>query len=293
MKKTLKKLYEVIPFKKECFNVIKKFFKLPSSLTQHLHFKGVFDVHINKNKKFKIYHHGGVEENEIFWKGLEEGWEKKSISLWIELSKNAKSILDIGANTGLYALIAQSMNPSAIIHTFEPIPGVFNILQKNVDINNFPIVNHKLALSDYTGTAKIYMPADSDFAYSVTVNQNALDPETETQELTIKAQTLKSIIEECQITSVDLMKLDVETHEPEVLSGMGEYLLKYKPTMIIEVLNDEIAEKLNHLLDGMNYLYFNIDDATNQVRKVDTITKSDYWNFLICNRTKAKQLSLI
>ena len=293
MKKIFKKIYDIIPFKKKLFSIIKRTIKVPSSIYQHLHFKGVFTVKINNQNSFKIFHHGGIEENEIFWNGLEGGWEKKSISLWIELAKDAESIFDIGANSGLYALIAQTINSKATIHTFEPIPFVFGILQKNVDLNNFHITNHELALSDYNGTAKIYMPIGSDFTYSVTVNQNTLNTNIKTKELSIKTQTLKTFIDENKIKSIDLMKIDVETHEPEVLTGMGEYLKIFKPTVIIEVLDTEIADKLNTLFENSGYLYFNINDQKNSIRQVDRIEKSDYWNFLICNEKIAKKLNLI
>ena len=39
------------------------------------------------------------------------------------------------------------------------------------------------------------------------------------------------------------MKIDVETHEPAVLKGMGEYLRSFRPTMLIELLNDEVAQQ--------------------------------------------------
>lgn len=277
----------------ELYSVLKKVVKLPSSIYQHLHFNGVFKIKISSQKKIKIYHHGGIEENEIFWCGLKEGWEKKSIALWIELAKDAQTVLDVGANTGLYALVAQAMNSEAEVHTFEPVPSVFKILKKNVELNDFPILNHEVALSDYNGKAKVYLPENKDFVYSVTVNKNRLNEKTLAKELTITTKTLKSFIDDNNIKSIDLMKIDVETHEPEVLIGMGEYLKKFKPTMIIEVLDNEIAEKLNHILGELDYLYFNIDDANNSVRQTFKITKSDYWNFLICNEYVAQKLNLI
>jgi hypothetical protein len=85
----------------------------------------------------------------------------------------------------------------------------------------------------------------------------------------------------------------VETHEPQVLKGMGKYLALFRPAMIIEVLNEVKAEELNGLFAGMDYLYFNIDEEKNNVRRTDRLTKSDYWNFLLCNRSTAQLLKLI
>ena len=59
------------------------------------------------------------------------------------------------------------------------------------------------------------------------------------------------------------------------------------------MLNVEIAEKLSIIFDGMDYLYFNIDDKNNSIQRVEVITKSDHWNFLLCNEKIAKNLGLI
>ena len=281
-----------MPFKKSIFSFI-RFIKVPpKSVYQHLYFNGIFTVKINADKKFRIMHLGFVEENEIFWEGIYNGWEKKSVSLWIELCKDCKTVFDIGANTGLYALVAKTMNPTARVFAFEPIPQVFNALVQNRKINNFDIKNYQIGLSDYDGTAKIYLPKNMDFSYSVTVNQNTLGNQ-EVNELEIKVMKLSSFIKSENIGAVDLMKIDVETHEVEVLRGMGEYLHKFKPTLIIEILGEKIAENLNEIFIGSDYLFFNINDVKNTIRQTSKIEKSDHWNYLICNKQIAQKLNLL
>ncbi|MBK7666505.1 MAG: FkbM family methyltransferase [Sphingobacteriaceae bacterium] len=293
MKTLFKKIYDTIPFKKNVFSVLKLFYKPPHAVYKHLHFKGVFTVKIDSVHKFKVYHPGTIEENDIFWNGLYNGWEKKSMALWLELVKGkGKVVFDIGANTGLYGLVAKCLNPANEVHCFEPLPGVFKILSKNTSINSYDIKNHLFALSDYNGKAKVYLPQGSQFAYSVTVNKNTLKQKN-VDEIEIDVMQLSTFIENNKITSIDLIKMDVETHEAEVLNGMGNYLKEFKPTFLIEVLNKDIAEKLNGIFNNIGYLYFNIDDKNNSIRRVDTITKSDYWNFLICNEKIAKELKLI
>lgn len=291
-KALVKQLYNILPFKKECYCLLKKIWLPPESLYRHLTFKKPFNVKVSDSKQFQLIHTGNIEENEIFWNGLFNGWEKKSITLWVQLCKQSKVILDIGANTGLYGLVAKTISPSAEVHCIEPIPYVFNILEKNISINHFDIQSHCIGLSDYNGAAKIYLPKGEDFAYSVTINQNTITSK-ETKELEINVCKLSTLIETRHISKIDLMKLDVETHEVEVIKGMENYLKEFKPAILIEVLNDDIAKNLNEIFQGMGYLYFNIDDIKNTVRLVPEITKSDYWNFLLCNENTAKVLNLI
>jgi hypothetical protein len=124
------------------------------------------------------------------------------------------------------------------------------------------------------------------------VNENTISSQ-KVDEVEIDIVRLDTFIKQNNIQHIDLMKIDVETHEPQVLEGMGGYLKKFQPTFIIEILDDVIAEKLNVIFEGMGYLYFNIDDENNSIRRVEKLTKSDYWNFLICKENKAKQLNLI
>jgi hypothetical protein len=87
--------------------------------------------------------------------------------------------------------------------------------------------------------------------------------------------------------------MDVETHEPNVLEGYRIFLQKHRPDLLVEVLTDEVGSDLEKILNGLEYLYFNIDDKNGTIRKTDRITKSDYFNYLICTRESAKYLELI
>jgi tRNA1(Val) A37 N6-methylase TrmN6 len=42
------------------------------------------------------------------------------LALWIKLCRQSETILDVGANTGVYALVAGAVNKKAKIFAFEP-----------------------------------------------------------------------------------------------------------------------------------------------------------------------------
>jgi len=288
MKRILKNILNIIPFKKELFSLL-KVLPIPESVFKHLYFKGIINVCF-ENYQFKINHYGYQLENELFWKGLTNGWEKVSMQLWIELSKSSSVILDIGANTGVYSLVSKSINNKAEVFAFEPVKRVFEKLDNNNKLNQFNIKLFEYALSNNDGEAIIYdMPTDH--VYSVAVNKNIADVDNP---IVTKIQTkkLSTFIKEQKITHIDLIKLDVETHEPEVLEGMEEYLQKFKSTWLIEILNDEVASKIQQLIKDMDYLYFDIDEVSNP-KMVEKIKKSSYYNYLICSLEIAKKLKLV
>ncbi len=288
MKKIFKSIYNSIPLKKNLFKII-RLFKIPKSIYQHLHFQDVFKVKLD-DSYFIIKHHGYKIENEIFWSGLTNGWEKISMQVWIELCKEATTIIDIGANTGIYSLVAKTLNPEANVFGFEPVKRVYKKFQNNCTLNNYDIKCLEYAASNFDGEALIY-DTPAEHIYSVAVNKN-LTPDSITIETKIKTKKLATFIKENNISSIELIKIDVETHEPEVLEGMEGYLMKFQPTLLIEILNDDVGQKVQMLIKDIDYLYFNIDEV-NRPKRVDRIIKSDYYNYLICKKEIAKKMNLI
>lgn len=291
MKKIIKNIYSAIPFKKNFFKLIKRIGIPSEKLYRHLHFKGKYTIQIESNIQFEVFHHGYLIENEIFWAGFGKSWEKESLLLWSQLCKDSSVIFDIGANTGIYALSAQAINPKAKVYAFEPVSRVYNKLTYNIKINDFPIKSYEKALSNMTGEAIIY-DTNSEHTYSVTVNKNSNTSNSKVFKTKIKTITIDDFIKEEGLSRIDLMKIDVEAHEAEVLEGFKENLKKLKPTILVEILNENVAAKIAEIVKECDYIYFNIDENIG-IRKVEKITKSDYYNFLLCSNAVANKLGLV
>jgi hypothetical protein len=61
---------------------------------------------------------------EIYWYGM-ESYENETISAFRELLSISKTFVDIGANTGIYSLLAASKGNNMQVHSFEPVQRVF------------------------------------------------------------------------------------------------------------------------------------------------------------------------
>lgn len=290
MKLLLKKLYYLLPFKRQCYTLVKKVISPPQHIYKHLHFNGTITIAIDKFHSFKMMHYGFQLENEIFWKGLTGGWEKESIKLWIKLcSLGNPTVFDVGANTGIYSLIAKSINHDSRVIALEPVHRVFQKLKTNMAINQFNTECLELAASNFTGEAVIY-DTGGEHIYSVTVNKN-LNAANDLLQVPIATITLDKLITDLNLNKVDLIKIDVETHEEEVLEGMKKYLPIFKPTILIEILNEDIAARVESLVKDNDYLYFNIDEAKG-VFRTDSIGRSSSYNYLLCSATTADQIGL-
>lgn len=288
MKDTLKAIYGGLPFKREVFGLLRPL-KPPRQLYQHLHFKGVIRVPAEPGRSFKLQHWGYLIENELFWRGL-DGWERVSLRLWGRLARKAVNVIDVGANTGVYALLARCMNAQAGVLALEPLERVFRKLEHNIRLNGYTIHAQCVAASNKDGTAIIY-DEPGEHALSVSLNP-AYNPHLLGQrETEVPVRTLDGLVEELGWGTVDLVKIDTETHEPEVLQGFRRTLARCRPTLLIEVLDDEVAHRVEAELQGLGYLYFNIDEVGSPVR-VPSLRKSAHFNFLVCQPATATELGL-
>lgn len=275
----LKKLIVIFPFKRPIFLGLRAMGITPP-LYQKLFYSGPFGF-LLEGKEVRMVHTSHQVENNLFWKGVDGDWERTSLRIWIAAAKQSHVILDIGANTGAYSLIAKSVNPDARIIAFEPLPKAIEYFKKNRELNKFEIVLYEKALSNFEGEAVVHLEGPEDFAYAVAVNTKLQVPEIKTRELPIQTTTLRKVVEEQGLDTIDLIKIDVEGHEPEVLETIKDYLELWAPAILIEILSDRTARRIEEIVAQVGYQYFNIDES-GRVERVDHLSKSASFNFLLC-----------
>jgi len=230
----------------------------------------------------KLLHAGHQIENEIFWRGLEGGHEKKSMQVFASIVQNLapKVVWDIGANSGTYGILTKALKSDCEVVFFEPIPKAVEIIQTNLNINDFDAKIFEIALGDFDGVGEIFFEKGHDFATSVTVNRNTLPSGTKSDSMKIQIRRLDSLVAELKLNPPSLVKLDVETYEYEVLSGWGTQFPD-QALFLIEVLQADLAAKLAEFFPESRYLFWNIDDSNSTMRQVTKLGKSDFYNFLI------------
>ena len=286
--------------------LIKSIYTPSQNVYQHLTFKGIFKVFSGTNN-FKIINTETIIENQLFWKGL-DGFEPESLKLWARMSKNADVIFDLGANSGIFSLISKSENPNSKVYAFECVERVFEVLEKNIAINNYDVSCYMQAVSSEDGVG-YFVDDDEAFTNSVVVNMDieetasgrGVDP-GELHKVKTELIKLDTFIEQNNIKKIDLMKIDVETHEPEVFEGFQKYLKDFKPTLLVEIIRDRVASSLEKQFSDLGYIFFYINEPFGGLdykpegeiyQKVDTLIGGVFGNYLICSPEKAKELDLI
>lgn len=249
-------------------------------------------------KSFKMYLRKDCYiESVVLNKGLYGNWEKESLKIWSQLSKRSQTIIDIGANTGIYSILAQNNNPKSKVIAIEPVDINFEVLSQNISRNKFPIIAEKIALSDVEGTAKMFMLKDRlNYMTSINDDRYALHPEIkgnmEVVEIKVPIKPFSYVYEKHNLEKIDLIKIDVEGHEISVLNGMLLYLEKHKPTILIEIIGDDNAIQLDVMFKKLGYEFISIDEENISV-VVDRLWDNDHHNFLICDKKTVAYLQLI
>lgn len=292
LKKTLKAGYRRLPFKRHAFELLRKALPtVPEFIFKHLHFEGPFKVVVDGASSFQIIHDGTSFHNELFWLGL-SSYEQTSLQLWCHLASRASVIVDGGANSGLYSLIAEALNRSADILAFEPEPRIYERLAANTRLSPSHIRAEKLALSEVTGYAEFYVPPDDNPVGSTLDKQAGNDPSM--KRIIVKTVRLDEYLKEHQLPGADLLKLDVEGNEASALIGMGAYLDQCRPTIIAEILNDEVGTQVAEVLRDKAYQFFLIKEGEG-VFPVSTLSSPPGkfgQNFLLCSGKIALELGL-
>jgi len=238
-------------------------------------YRGPFQVRLaGFPVKYQLGEHDYIGE-QLFWKGPQ--FESAIIGQFSRYAKNARGILDIGANTGLYSLLACAANREAKVKAWEPVPYLYNALQANLSANGFDgrCEARCAAASQVAGTATLYVPVASTTMASLRSDHNA-------DTTTAIPVTIETIDEAIGLDfPVDLVKIDVEGHEHEVLLGMRHTLACFHPAIVFECLPSTAPEPIEELLLGQGYeLWKLLDSAPRRVERLDPLHSEGEYNYL-------------
>lgn len=292
IKKYLFRLYLSLPGSRFVFSLVKMIMIPPYKVRKYLRFRGSFRLKIGHESELKLMNYGNTIENELFWLGT-KGWEGLTLQAWKNLSEKAQVIFDVGANTGLFALISAKVNPSAEIHAFEPLSLGMKRLKKNVSLNQLSINTWQIALADEDGQGMIFVADTISGTFDqATLNKERSNQVSSTAEI-ISTKRISSFIEENNLKRIDLMKIDVETYEPNVLRGMGSYLKMFFPTILIEILNEKVGTEVESILAGMNYQFYLIDERHGIVATRNLLPRKRGNNFLLVDKGNTLMTEMI
>jgi FkbM family methyltransferase len=211
--------------------------------------------------------------------------EDNSLQLWSHISRNiplGKSILDIGAFKGDYAIAARENNATVEIYAFEPNPQSANILR--IFSEDFNIEVEELAVAELNGSVSFLLNSKT---------SQMINPEEKSLEnvIQVQATSLNSWVSEKR-TSPSLIKIDTEGAEAGILRGANFVLRHHQPIILCEVLSDKAGVDVMGALPK-NYIYYHIDE--NNGIEARTLITRKVWrnhNWLLVPKHRKSELPI-
>lgn len=149
-------------------------------------------------------------------------------------------IIDVGANTGFYTMLAAAASARNRILAFEPVPEIIDLLHRNVLANGLQdrIRLIRCALSNRNGSGTLHMPTDEHGLIETSASLEADFKATHAVPLTVLCRTLDRVMARPALfrQRVRLIKIDAEGHDAAVLEGARWTIWRDRPIIFVEIM---------------------------------------------------------
>ena len=212
--------------------------------------------------------------------------EYLDLKVFLDVARRATTILDIGANTGLYSILAAKVCPTGRILAFEPYAVNADRLRYNLALNRAINVDvREVVVGAQNGRIAFAVPeypricdvasADLDFT------QQHYRRWLSYKSVTLPVRSTDAVVEESRLNRVDLLKIDVENRELDVLRGAAQTIAQFRPVIQIESFsNDERRQFFQRELAPLGYKsYQTSPHGLRETPGLEPVTKSS--NFFL------------
>jgi len=201
-----------------------------------------------------------------------------AIEHWRALSAlDVKTVVDIGANKGQFALLATGVFPDATIYSFEPLQEPATRFRETLGEEVKLFVT---AIGPSDGEATIYVSRRIDSSSLLPITkQREIFPGTEfKEERIVPIGPLRKYLSPEQIKRPAILKIDVQGYELEVLKGCDPLLMFFRfiylESSFIELyrgqaLVGEIILYLAHRKFQLSGVYNQVEDSKGQAVQAD------------------------
>ena len=157
------------------------------------------------------------------------------------------TVVDIGAGIGDFCIHATYGNPEVKLYAFEPYPGSYALLQRNLSLNGIEnVIAYQKAVWSRTSELQLDLTPGEPLQFN---SQETLPETTGRVTVSVEAVSLEDVISAEKINKVDLLKMDCEGAEYEILLSTPASTFEMIERIIMEY-HDVDAEHTHLVLIG-------------------------------------------
>ena len=153
-----------------------------------------------------------------------------------KLFKSNSMVLELGANIGTHSIYLERDFDASRVIALEPDPELFGILDRNIALNRLDgiIIPVQLAVSDQQGLVRFARDMSNRGGSGIGSRAETLGKDAPS--IDVEATTVDDLLDRLDMSpsDIDLIWMDVESHELEVFRGMVEFLSIAKPPIFFE-----------------------------------------------------------
>ncbi len=213
--------------------------------------------------------------------------DQLALDVFAAMGQDADLVLDVGAYTGIFSLLAARSSASATVHAFEVVPTVFLAAWQNVIHNDLVgrVSVHLCGVGAEDSSVRMptgeggsalpdYLSTDMGFEVGVAVPIRSLDG---VGREVGGAGPFRRV----------LMKVDVEGRELDVFENGTTFLGQHHPDIVCEVLPDADGKALTGLLRSLGYRFYLVE-ATSLTEHDEISGHPDYRDWLFTRAAAAE-----
>ena len=248
---------------------------------------------LNKTKELEIKTFWQGKMNIILPEGVSiniwrNGFAESDVSIYLlkYLNKD-ETFIDIGAHFGFYSLLASSIvGREGHVLAFEPTNSTFKQLSKNIRNSNYENIKiYNLAAYNKNTVMEFndYGIINSSFnSFFVNRGENKLLGEK------IKVNTIvldDFLVDNYSDRKIDMIKIDAESSEYQIISGLNNTIRKYHPKIILEIGDYSIdgvknSKDLIALIESFGYKGFELNKINYKIIPY-TIKNNERYNNIL------------
>lgn len=171
--------------------------------------------------------------------------EQEQLSAFARIVKPGYTVFDIGANVGLYTILASKLvGGGGRVAAFEPLPRNIEYLEKHLALNEADNVRiFGVACSNETGEATLHLGSNCAVGRLYPPGGEQLAVET------IRIDDLS----EQEGFKPDVLKIDVEGAEIDVLRGGERVIRENRPAIFLSTHSPELRSGSKAILEDLGY----------------------------------------
>jgi FkbM family methyltransferase len=150
----------------------------------------------------------------------------RMISSLMRQGISPKTVIDVGANVGQFAVACKRIFSGATVHSFEPLPECAAKLKQNV-AKLAGVRVYAIALGEQSGEVVFHVNSHSHSSSILALgdrHRRAFPHAREMHTIKVPVSTLDLEMKSIPLEGPVLLKLDVQGYEPQVLEGATETL---------------------------------------------------------------------